>query len=95
MQMEDKSDGISMKSSLFMYEDGAISWKSKKGKVCQSSTESELLAFIQTCNISVKLKKFNKQFLNGKESHDKNRQSKLIFCNNNSQLEIVHQGTNS
>lgn len=89
----DKSDGISMKSSIFMYADGAISWKSKKGKVCQSSTESELLAFIQTCNITVKLRRLI-QFINGKGPHEKNAQPTLVFCDNNSQLEIVHQGTN-
>lgn len=46
----DKSDFISMKGSIFMYANGPISWKSKKGRVCQSSTESELHSFVQTCN---------------------------------------------
>jgi hypothetical protein len=35
----DKADYIPMKSSLFLYADGPISWKSKKGRVCQSSTD--------------------------------------------------------
>ncbi|TID29265.1 hypothetical protein CANINC_002061 [Pichia inconspicua] len=47
----DKTDFVSVRGTVLMYANGLISWKSKKGRVAQSSTEAELGGFVQTANI--------------------------------------------
>ena len=87
----DKSDFISMKGSIFMYGNGPISWKSKKGRVSQSSTDSEIFSVIQTCNMSVKLRRLIK-FIHGYESEDADADPTIIYCDNNSALRMANTG---
>lgn len=53
----DKSNFISVNGSMIMYGGGPTFWKSKKSEVYQSSTEAELLAFLQTTNLVVQMRR--------------------------------------
>ena len=88
----DKSDYISVRGSLFMYTGGPIAWRSKKGRVCQSSTEAELHAFIQTCNMSRRLRRILK-FIYGFDDDRIELKQNLIYCDNTSTLKMVSEGT--
>lgn len=90
----DKADFISMKASLFMYAGGPIAWRCKKGKVCQSSAESELLSYIQTCNMTCKLRRIF-SFLYGFNSEEWLELPTDIFCDNNSQISMTKSGNTS
>ena len=87
----DKSDFISVKGSIFIYGGGPISWRSKKGRVCQSSTDSEINAFIQTCNMSVKLRRILK-FIYGYEHEENDLAPTFLYCDNNSALRMAVTG---
>lgn len=88
----DKGDFISMKGSIFIYSDGPIAWRSKKGRVSQSSTDSEINAFIQTCNMSVKLRRILK-FIYGYDHEDKEGEPTVVYCDNNSALRMATTGS--
>lgn len=89
----DKSDFISSKGSMFMYGDGPVSWKCKKSRVCQSSTESEILAYIQTANMAVKLRRILRFVYGFDDGTDETQEPTPIFADNNSMLKIVTTGT--
>lgn len=81
----DKSEFISVEGSILMYANDPISWKSKKEKVSQSSTDAELISFIQTANIVKKVRRLL-QFIYGFPQDVELDEPTWIMCDNNSML---------